>query len=44
MGGVEIAALAYIAGLVGLAFVALLRAERKDIPRLVRELARWWHQ
>jgi hypothetical protein len=28
--------------MVGLALVALLRAERKDIPAVVRERSRWW--
>jgi hypothetical protein len=27
-----------------LGLVALLRAERKDIPEVVRELSRWWHR
>ncbi len=27
-----------------LALVALLRAPREDIPRVVEALARWWHR
>jgi hypothetical protein len=27
-----------------LALVALLRARREDIPRVVEALARWWHR
>jgi hypothetical protein len=37
-----IVAYAYVAGMVGLALVALLRTERKDIPAVVKELSRWW--
>jgi hypothetical protein len=44
MGYVEVVALVYAAGLLGLALVALVRAERKDIPAVVRELARWWRR
>jgi hypothetical protein len=44
MGGVEIAVLACFLGRFGLALVALVRAERKDIPEVVRGLARWWHR
>ena len=27
-----------------LALVALLRARREDIPRVVEALSRWWHR
>lgn len=44
MGTVEVIAVVYVLGLLGLGFVALIRAERKDIPEVVRELAHWWHR
>jgi hypothetical protein len=44
MGGVEVTALVTIVGMLGLALVALLRAERKDIPAVVRALAHWWRR
>jgi hypothetical protein len=44
MRSVELVVLACLLGQLGLAFVALVRAERKDIPEVVRELARWWHR
>ena len=44
MGGVEVAVLVCIVGRFGLGLVALIRAERKDIPAVVRELARWWQR
>jgi hypothetical protein len=44
MGSVEVAALVAIVGMLGLALVALLRAERKDIPSVVRALAHWWRR
>jgi hypothetical protein len=43
MSGVEIAIVACFIGRLGLALVALIRAERKAIPDVVRELTRWWH-
>ena len=42
MQGVETAVLACILGQLALALVALVRAERKDIPEVVRGLAAWW--
>jgi hypothetical protein len=44
MVGVEVTALVTIVGMLGLALVALLRAERKDIPAVVRALTHWWHR
>jgi hypothetical protein len=44
MQGVETAMLACILGQLGLALVALVRAERKDIPEVVRELTAWWRR
>lgn len=41
MLGVMVAGL-LCAGMLGLGLVALLRAEAKDIPAVVRELAQWW--
>jgi hypothetical protein len=37
-----IAGLIVAVGLLVLALVALVRADRKDIPAVVRELAQWW--
>jgi hypothetical protein len=42
MQGFETALLACILGHLMLGLVALVRAERKDIPEVVRELANWW--
>jgi hypothetical protein len=44
MGGIEVTAMVAIVGMLGLALVALLRAERKDIPAVVRALAPWWRR
>ena len=46
IGGVVLLVVAavYFLGLLGLGFIALIRAERKDIPEVVRELAHWWHR
>lgn len=41
---VGVVALVMVAGMLALALVALVRAERKDIAEVVRELARWWHR
>jgi hypothetical protein len=30
-------------GVLGLGLVALLRADQKDISKVVRELSGWWH-
>jgi hypothetical protein len=44
MGTVGEVALVYVLGLLDLGFVARARAEAKDIPKVVRELAHWWHR
>lgn len=41
---VGVVALVMVVGMLALALVALVRAERKDIAEVVRELARWWHR
>jgi hypothetical protein len=42
MRSVEIGVLVCFLGQLGLALVALVRAERKDVPEVIRELARWY--
>lgn len=44
MDSIEFTVAACLLGRLGLALVALVRAERKDIPELVRELGRWWYR
>jgi hypothetical protein len=44
MRGIEVAVLVCSVGRLGLGLVALIRADRKDIPAVVRELARWWQR
>jgi hypothetical protein len=39
----EFARLVDVAGRLVLGLVALFRAERKEIPTVVRELSGWWH-
>jgi hypothetical protein len=40
----RVAAAVCVAGLFGLGLVALIRADPKGIPEVVRELANWWHR
>jgi hypothetical protein len=42
--GVGIAVLLSVVGRLVLALVALIRADSKDIPDIVRGLACWWHR
>lgn len=43
LGGVFVAGLVTLSR-VALAVIALCRADKKDIPAIVRGLAHWWHK
>ena len=38
----DIVALTYVLAVLVLGIIALVRADSKDIPSVVRELAKWW--